>query len=115
LQQERQFVQRVIKEIGGTFTEIEKAISQVFLPAIFGDVLNEDDPRLALACLPVKHAGLAIPNPDRSSYYMNYEASILASSHLTAAARGVEKFHSADHLTVIGDVRNELKSRLTRN
>jgi hypothetical protein len=98
LQQEWQFVQRVIKEIGGKFTEIEKAISQAFLPALFGDVLDEDDPRLALANLPVKHAGgLAIPNPVRSSD-MNYEASILASSHLAA---GVEKFHSSDHLAVI--------------
>jgi hypothetical protein len=103
-------VQRVIKEIGGKFTEVEKAISQAFLPALFGDVLvDEDDPRLALASLPVKHAGLAIPNPVRSSD-MNYEASILASSHLTAAVRGIEKFHSADHLAIIRDVRNELKS-----
>jgi hypothetical protein len=68
-------VQRVIKEIGGKFTEIEKAISQAFLPALFGDVLDENDPRLALASLPVKHAGLALPNPVRSSD-MNYEASI---------------------------------------
>jgi hypothetical protein len=119
LQQEWQFVQRFIKEIGGKFTEIEKEISQAFLPALFGDVLDEDDPRQALASLPVKHAGLAIPNPVRSSD-MNYEASILASSHLVASVRGVEKFHSADHLAVIRNVRNELKScherwSLTRN
>jgi hypothetical protein len=57
-------------------------------------LLDEDDPRLGLVSLPVKHAGLAISNPVRYSD-MNYEASILASSHLTAAVRaGIEKFFS---------------------
>jgi hypothetical protein len=46
LQQDWQFVQRVIKEIGGQFTEIEKAISQTSLPALFGTCWTRMTPRL---------------------------------------------------------------------
>jgi hypothetical protein len=45
LQQEWQFVQRVVKDIGDAFTDVEK-VSQSFLPALFGDDFDEDDPRL---------------------------------------------------------------------
>jgi hypothetical protein len=37
LQQEWQFVQRVRKDIGDEFTEIEEAISLLFLPSKLGD------------------------------------------------------------------------------
>jgi hypothetical protein len=50
LQQEWQFVQRVVKDI-----DVEKAVSQSFLPSLFKDDFDEDDPRLRLAGLPVKH------------------------------------------------------------
>jgi hypothetical protein len=43
-------------------------------------VLDEDDPQ-TLTSLPVKHAGVAIPNPVKSPD-MNYEVSIIASLHL---------------------------------
>jgi hypothetical protein len=51
-----------------------KAISQSFLPALFGYDFDEDDPRLRLAGLPVKHAGMALPDPITSAK-SNYEAS----------------------------------------
>jgi hypothetical protein len=38
-------VQRVVKDIGDAFTDV-KTISQSFLPALFGDDFDEDDPRL---------------------------------------------------------------------
>jgi hypothetical protein len=36
----------VVKDIGDAFTDVEKAISQSFLPALFGDDFDEDDPSL---------------------------------------------------------------------
>eukprot|EP00978_Attheya_sp_CCMP212_P007142 scaffold16612_cov35-Attheya_sp.AAC.3 len=37
LQHEWQFVQRVIDEIGGEFSEVKAALTEVFLPALFGE------------------------------------------------------------------------------
>jgi hypothetical protein len=52
------FVQTVIKDIGETFPGIEKEMTQTFLSStLFDDTIDSDDPCLALACLPVKHAG----------------------------------------------------------
>jgi len=110
LQQEWQFVQRVVENIGDNFTNVAEAISQLFLPALFNDELEDGDPRHLLAGLPVKHAGLAIPNPTQSAE-KNFEASTLITSHLTAALRGVEVFRSAAHASVVSRVKAELKER----
>jgi hypothetical protein len=91
LQQEWQFVQRVKKDIGMEFTNVERAISQSFLPDIF------DNPPHSLTCLPVKHTSLAIQDPTES-FESNYEASTLACSHLVAALKGVKEFQSLHHL-----------------
>jgi hypothetical protein len=53
LQQEWQFVQRVLKDIDEKFPHAKKEMSQTFLPALFDDTINSDDPCLALACHPV--------------------------------------------------------------
>jgi hypothetical protein len=110
LQQEWQFVQRVTKGIGPEFASVEQTLAETFLPTLFGGEYNEDDPRHALAGLPVKWAGLAIPDPT-TSVQPNYEASILLCSHILAAFRGVDVFRSTDHLKVIHDVKAELKLR----
>ena len=97
LQQQWQFLQRVQKDTGEKFQSVTDAISDTFLPALFGDTIDKNDPRdcrVDLACLPVKHAGLALPNPVKSAE-SNYQASVLASLHLCAAMRGVEEFESA--------------------
>jgi hypothetical protein len=107
LQQEWQFVQRVTKDIGPAFAELEKLLASSFLPSPFGDPNVDGDQRRELSCLPVKWAGLALPNP-ASSAKTNYDASILMCSHLLAALRGVETFRSADHQAVIADVKLEL-------
>ena len=111
LQQEWQFVQRVVEGIGEEFTDVQKAISECFLPALCSDTLDEkEDVRLLLQSLPVKHAGLALPDPTKSAK-SNYEASILVNSHLLAALRGTEEFRSTDHVAVIKACRSELTSR----
>jgi hypothetical protein len=44
LQQEWQFVQRVVKGIGGDdFSEMEKAINDLFLPSLFADQSDESN------------------------------------------------------------------------
>jgi hypothetical protein len=92
LQQEWQFVQRIKKVVGEEFNDIKKAISQTFLPALFGHDYDDDDPCHSLVtCLPMKHAGLAIPDPIESSE-PDYEASTLACSHLLAALKGIDDF-----------------------
>jgi hypothetical protein len=69
-----------------------------------------DDPRPRLAGLPVKHAGMALPDPIASAK-SNYEASTLVNVHLLAALKGNEEFHSADHKAISREVRSELKVR----
>jgi hypothetical protein len=63
LQQEWQFLQRVQKDCGEKIVEVKKSISRTFLPALFDDEYDDDDPRRQLACLPVKHDGWHCPKP----------------------------------------------------
>jgi hypothetical protein len=58
----------------------------------------------------VKHAGLALPDPIASAK-SNYEMSTLHISHLLSALRGNEVFRSADHMSIIREVRSEIKIR----
>jgi hypothetical protein len=110
LQQEWQFLQRVVPEIGDKFAGVERAISDDFLPALFDDKICESDKRRALAGLPVKHVGLALPDPTTSAE-SNHEASTLVCSHLLAAFRGVEPFQSEEHASVRRTVLAELTKR----
>jgi hypothetical protein len=97
LQNEWQFVQCVKPGIGDHFHGVEVALATKFLPALFGESIDDDgDPRRILASLPVKHAGLTIPNPTDSASSC-YEASTLVCSHLTAAVHGVAPFCHATH------------------
>jgi hypothetical protein len=89
----------VDKGIRNNFSEIEKAILDLFLPALFSDKLEECNPHYILSKLPMKFAGLALPHPVASSD-SNFEASTLVCSHLFAAFRGVEPFSSAEHQSV---------------
>jgi hypothetical protein len=84
LQMEWQFVQQVVEGIGDDFSEIEKSIDDLFLLALFSDKLEDRDARRFLRKLPVKFAGLGLPDPVASSD-SNLEASTLVCSHLLAA------------------------------
>jgi hypothetical protein len=110
LQQEWQFVQRVTQGIGPKFRDVELVLAKTFLLTLFGDDYHKVDPCRKLSCLPVKWAGLAIPDPTVSAE-PNYEASVLLCSHILAAFRGVDRFRSANHSAVITEVkRRELKA-----
>ena len=77
--------------LGEEFTDIEEALSNTFLPSLFGDEYNKDNTRRKLACLPVKHARMTIPDPTTSAQSY-FEASILIYSHLLAALQEVKVF-----------------------
>jgi hypothetical protein len=98
--------------IGEHFHGVEKALATQFLPALFGESLATDDidPRRLLACLPVKHAGIAIADPTTTSDVL-YEASTLVCSHLTAAVRGVKKFKHSTHMAIRKDTIAEPRKR----
>jgi hypothetical protein len=63
LKQEWQFVHRVTNRIGPEFASIEQTLAKTFLPTLFGDEYDGDDPRRALTGLPFKWTELAIPDP----------------------------------------------------
>jgi hypothetical protein len=105
------FVQRVKPGIAAHFSGIEKALSCDFLPPLFGEPLDEEnDHRRSLAGLPVKHAGIAIPDPTTTATEY-YEASTLVYSHLIEAIRGWVPFQHADHLSVRRASIQQLRSR----
>jgi hypothetical protein len=87
---------------------VKVSLSRTFLPTLFEDDYDDDDPRRDISCLPVKWAGLAVPNPTLAAD-ANYEVSTLLCSHILAAFRGVNTFRSAKHKSVISEVKTELK------
>jgi hypothetical protein len=87
LQHEWQFIQRVIEDIGDCFFDVEAGIVDIFLPALYEETLKDCTYCRNLLALPVKFAGLALPDPS-ASFEGNYEASTLVCSHILAAFRG---------------------------
>jgi hypothetical protein len=80
-----------------------------FIPALFDDEYDNDDPRRQLACLPVRHARLAMPDPtiaDKS----NYMASTLINGRLFNTLIGVTRFQLADHVATIREVKIKLQA-----
>ena len=111
LQQQWQFVQRVTKGTGTVFANVEQALASSFLPALFGDTFEDDDAIRALASLPIKCAGLALPNPMETGA-SNYDSSVLICGHLLAAFRRVDTtFSTVSHRSTVSAVRSELRTR----
>ena len=95
LQQEWAFVQRVTPGVGAAFSPVEEALREVFLPALFRE-LTEGLPTRENTRLPIKQAGLAIPDPVLTAPE-NWTASCVITGHLVAALRGQTTFRTADH------------------
>jgi hypothetical protein len=100
-------VQRVVKDIGDAFTDVEKQFLNHSFQLSLVMILTRTT--LVVSRSPVKHAGMALP--DLASAKSNYEASTLVNVHLLAALKGNEEFHSADHKAISREVRSELKVR----
>jgi hypothetical protein len=87
-----------------------KSISRTFLPALFDDEYDNDDPRRQLTFLPVKHAGMALPEATSSSF-LNYDSSTLINGHLFRALIGAIQFQSKDHVSTIQEAKVEIQER----
>jgi hypothetical protein len=68
----------VLGDILDTFSDIEKAIQEKFMPVVFGNEQPEDDGYPTLLGLLVKPAGIALPDTTK---FVNYKASILVCIH----------------------------------
>jgi hypothetical protein len=87
LQHQWTFLQRVVPNIDDMFQPLEDMINSSFIPALFGTSSqgSVEDLRPLLA-LPVKLAGLAVPNPV-STCAGNYQNSTVMLSHLLLAVQ----------------------------
>ena len=47
-------------------------MQEEFLPALFGEAIDDSDYRLTLAHLPVKYSGLDLPNTVNTAAYPNH-------------------------------------------
>ena len=66
LQQEWAFVQRITPEISNAFGPVEEEIAKAFLPALF-EGAKDGTPGREITRLPVKQAGMAIPDPTQTA------------------------------------------------
>ena len=71
-------------------------MQEEFLPALFGEAIDDSDYRLELAHLPVKYSGLALPNTVNSTT-LNHQASKDVCSHLISALKDETTFETAKH------------------
>ena len=69
------------------------------LRTLFGEASSIDDTIRDIIALPVKFAGIGLPNPVTTST-MNFESSILQCSHFIQAVKGLSEFCVADHQSV---------------
>ena len=88
-------MQQVTPGIGDAFGLVEKALRETFLPDLF-EVLGEVSPERGVTRLPVKEAGLYLPDSTQKAPE-NWMASCVITGHLVTALRGQVEFWTADH------------------
>ena len=92
-------MQRVTLDIGDAFGLVEKALRETFVPEFF-EALGEGIPERGVTRLPVKQAGLALPDPTHMEHD-NWTASYFIKGHLVAALRGQVEFRTVYHSACI--------------
>ena len=85
IQQEWVFVHQVTPGIGDDFGLVEKALRETFVPDLF-EGLGDGVPERGVTRLPVKQAGLSLPNPTQTAPE-NWTASCVITGNLVAALR----------------------------
>jgi len=86
LQPEWQYVMRVVPGIGEKFAPVEEAIATKFLPALFQAKEALPDDLRKLLALPVRSAGIGIPDPVATADGC-YQASVKCTAVLTQSLR----------------------------
>jgi hypothetical protein len=97
----------VTSGLSDEFEVAEKVLAENFL--LFGNGESCNTER-QLACPPVRHAGLALPNPTTLAE-SNWNVSTLICGHLIAALGGMTDFRLADHSATMQSGKAELKKR----
>ena len=88
-------MQRVTPGVGDSFGTVDKAFKETFVPELF-EGLWEGVPERGVTRLPIKQAGLALPDPSQTAPE-NWTASCVITGHLVAAIRGQVEFRTAYH------------------
>ena len=88
-------MQRVTPGVGDAFGPVEAALREIFVPALY-EGLREGVTERGITRLPVKQAGLALPDPSQTAPE-NCTASCVITGHLVAALRGQVEFQTSDH------------------
>ena len=106
LQQEWAFVQHVTQDIGMAFQEVEDALQDIFLLALFQGSTTHI-PRRVITGLPVKQAGISLLHPTQTAGG-NWTASCGITGHLVAVLRGTADFRSGNHALLMGEGREDI-------
>ena len=109
LQQKWVFVQQVTPGVGDAFGLVETALKETFVPALF-EGLDKGMPERGVTRLPVKHAGLALPDPYQTAPE-NWTASCVITGHLVVALRGQVEFRTADQSACLREGRTAVRRR----
>ena len=83
-------MQRVTPDIGISFHLVEDSLQDLFLPAPFQSSMAQI-PGREITGLPVKQAGIALPNPTRTAGE-NWTASCVITRRLVVALQGTADF-----------------------
>ena len=102
-------MQRVNPGVEDAFGPVEEALREIFVPALYKS-LREGAPKQEITRLPVKQAGLALPNPTQTAPE-NWTASCVITGHLVAALRGQVEFRTADHSSCLREGRTAVRRR----
>ena len=96
LQQEWQYLQRVVPGSGASFQPIEDALRDVFIPALLQGAPAKTQRELTSPA--VRHAGLGIPDPT-STAEANYTTSVACATLLTRSLRARKNLDAHQHLS----------------
>ena len=102
-------MQQVTPDIRDAFSPVEQAQRDAFIPALF-QVLGEGTTERGVTLLPLKHAGLALPDPTKTAPE-NWTASCVITGHLVTELRGHKELRTADQYTRLQEGRTAVRKR----
>ena len=102
-------MKRVTPGVGYAFGLVEEALKEISVLALY-EGLREGVPEQGITRLPVKQAGLALPDPTQTAPE-NWTASCVITGHLVAALRDQVEFRTAEHLDCLREGRAAVRRR----
>ena len=102
-------MQRVTPGIGDAFGSVEEEINTAFIPELFHDV-GDGAPGTEITRLPMKQAGLALPDPTRTAPD-NWQTSCVITGHLVSELRGQVTIRTTNHADCLRDGRAAVRRK----